>query len=111
MQPQITARHFEAAPRLRTHIDQQIAKLHRFYDGITDIHVILGLNGTPERGKHAEITLSVYRQLLTATDTAATHEEAVNHCVDRIRRQIDRYKAQLKHVDQMHESPRYTFPS
>lgn len=100
MQTQITVRHFDASPALRDHASQRLDKLKRYYDGITDAHVILADDGPPSNGKSAEITLNVYRQTLSARDSAGTHEQALDNCVDRLRRQLIRYKAKLKRIDQ-----------
>ncbi|MEL6704231.1 MAG: HPF/RaiA family ribosome-associated protein [Bacteroidota bacterium] len=66
MQTRITARHFQASDGLRTHIEQSLSKLTRYYDGIVDAHVVL--NGDDRAtDKSAEVALNVYRQTLTAT--------------------------------------------
>ena len=96
MQTQITARHFNASPELRTYASNRLAKLERYYDGITGAHIILSTNNGQTDGKYAEITLNVFRQHLMAEDQASTHEEAIDHCVERLRRQILRYKAKLR---------------
>ena len=92
MQTRITARHFEAPPALRTYASQRLARLEKFYDGITDARVVLH----EQPAKAAEITLNVYRQQLAAQDAGATHEEAIDRCVERLRKQILRYKARLR---------------
>lgn len=97
MQTQITARHFTASPALRTYAAERLDRLKKYYDGITDAHVILD-NEALE--KAAEITLGVYRQRLTAQDTATTHEEAIDGCIEHLRRQLKRYKAKLRRTDQ-----------
>lgn len=99
MQTQITVRHFDATPQLRDYASQKLGKLERYYDGITDAHVILSDDSSPANGKSVEINLNVFRQTLTARDSADTHEEAVDHCVERLRRQLMRYKAKLKSTD------------
>lgn len=99
MQKQITARHFDATSTLRTYADQSLNKLERYYDGITDAHIILTEDGTSQANKRAEITLNVYRQRLSAHDAAATHEEAIDHCVEGLRRQLLKYKSKLRRKD------------
>lgn len=96
MHAQITARHFEADPMLRQHVSEQLSKLDRCYDGITGAHIILEHGKAPSSDKRAEITLSVYRQRLSACDTASSHEVAVSRCVSRLRKQILRYKSRLR---------------
>ncbi len=96
MQTQITARHCEANPMLRDYASRQISRLERFYDGITDVRIVLSSDNIASSPKLAEITLGVYRQRLTARDTASTHEQAIDGCVERLRRQILRYKGKRK---------------
>lgn len=101
MQTQITVRHFNASHRLRNYASEKLSKLQRFYDGITDAHIVLSQNGnsaSPE-GKSAEIIIRVYRQTLSAQVSASTHEEAIDRCIARLRRQIMRYKAKLRRTD------------
>lgn len=97
MQVQITARHFDATPTLRDYAEQRLSKLTRYYDGITDAHVIMGVDHETE--KNTEITLNVFRQQLVADATAPTHEEAIDGCVERLRRQLLKYKSKLKSKD------------
>lgn len=99
MQLQLTARHFDASPELRAYVEERLQRLSRVYDGITEVNVILTRdgNGVPEKG--AEMTLRVYRQTLTARDSALTHEQAIDNCTERLRRQLMRYKAKLRSTD------------
>lgn len=99
MQAQITARHFEASPALREFASERVSKLERYYDGITDAHIVLSNGGVPSNDKNAEIILSVYRQRLSAKRSASTYEDAIKQCTDQLRRQILRYKAKLRSTD------------
>ena len=99
MQSQITARHFEASPALREYASDRLQKLERYYSGINGAHIVLSEDGTPSSAKAAEISLSVYRQNLSAQDTGTTHEEAIDRCVERLRRQVLKYKDKLKRTD------------
>ena len=98
MQKQITARHFEASPTLRTYADERLDRLERYYDGITDAHIVLFEDGN-QSDKMAEITLNVYRQRLSARNAASSHEEAIDQCVDGLRRQLLKYKSKLRRKD------------
>ena len=98
-QVQITARHFDASPALREYAENRIAKLERYYDGIVDAHIILSEDGSSGTSKEAEIMLNVYQQRLSASDAAATHEQAIDNCVERLRRQVLKYKAKLRSTD------------
>ena len=93
MNTRITARHFHASPALRAYVTDRLSKLEKYYNGITDVHVVLHKEPSQQA---AEITLNVYRQRLAAQDAAPTYEEAVDRCITRLRRQISRYKARLR---------------
>jgi putative sigma-54 modulation protein len=74
----------------------RLSKLERFYNGITDAHVVLSMPNSGGASKSAEITVQVYRQALTAQDRATTFEEAVDRCILRLRRQVLKYKDRLR---------------
>ena len=97
MNPRITARHFSLSDQLRDFVLDRIAKLDQYYNGITGAHVILDVeNGRPTAQHSAEVVLTVYRQTLSARDTADSHELALDECVDSLRRQLLRYKGKLR---------------
>lgn len=98
MRTQITARNFEASPDLRDHVHDRISKLERYYDGIIDARITLTDSTSSAASKEAEITLNVFRQNLTASTTAESHEKAVDECVGRLRRQILKYKDKLRNT-------------
>jgi ribosomal subunit interface protein len=97
---QVTARHFDARPALRDHATKRLEKLERFYDGIVDAQVVLDADGRPPNDKKAEMTISVYQKRLSATSTAASHEEAIDDCAEGLRRQLKTYKGKLKSTNQ-----------
>lgn len=98
MSTQVTARHFQASPHLQAYALQRIDKLNRFYNGITDAHVVLAPDADT---KSAELTLNVFRQRLTARTSGSSYEEAIDGCTERMRRQILRYKAKLRRNKQV----------
>lgn len=99
METQFTARHFDASPALQEYATKSLSKLERYYDGIVDAHIVLSSNGAPSADKTAEITVGVYQQRLAANDSASTYEQAIDSCVERLRRQLLRYKRKLKSTD------------
>ncbi len=98
METQVTARHFDASPALRAYAAKRLAKLERYYDGIVDAHIVLGTNGSSSE-KTAEVTVGVYGQRLVAEDQSSTHETAIDNCVERLRRQVLKYKDRLRSTD------------
>lgn len=99
MQTRITARHFNLNDNLRDHVNNGVSKLMQVYDGITDASAVLTVNKGHPEDHSAEIILNVYRQQLSASDIAGSHEEAIDRCVSRLRRQLLRYKAKLRSTD------------
>lgn len=96
MNTQITARHFKASPTLRAYAEQRVTRLNQYYDGITDVHVILEILNPAMDERQAEIGINVYRQKLTSREVGVSHEEAIDRCVDNLKRQILRYKDKLR---------------
>lgn len=96
---QITTRHVEVSDAVRQYAKDRTAKLEQFYDGIVSAHVILSEDNSPATKKTAAINIEVYQQELSAEDRAATYREAINLCVDHLRRQLERYKSKLRDTD------------
>ena len=68
----------------------------QFYDGITDIHVVIERESAALQTYKAEIVVSVFRQKLAGTSSESTHEAAVDTSVDHLRRQLLKYKSRLR---------------
>lgn len=98
MQIQVTARHFDVDSTLHEYVQKKTAKLKRYYDGITEIQVVLTRSVRPPEAQ-AEIGVHVFRQQLIARGEGNNHEEAIDQCVERVRRQLYRYKARLRDTD------------
>lgn len=98
-QTQVTTRHVDVSDRVYEYARDRTAKLEKFYDGIVSAHVILGEDNSPAQQKTAEINIEVYRKRLSADDSASSHEEAINLCVDHLRRQLEKYKSKLRSTD------------
>jgi len=98
-QTQVTVRHVDVSDQVRQYAEDRTAKLEQFYDGIVEAHVILGKDNSPAENKTAEINIDVYQKRLSAEDSASTHQEAINLCVDHLRRQLEKYKAKLRDRD------------
>lgn len=98
-QTQITTRHVSVSDRVHQYAGDRTGKLEQFYDGIVSAHVILGEENSPASAKTAAINIDVYQKRLSAEDSASTHEEAINLCVDHLRRQLEKYKSNLRSTE------------
>ncbi|WP_245846073.1 ribosome hibernation-promoting factor, HPF/YfiA family [Longibacter salinarum] len=96
MNTQITVRHVDVTDHVKEYAEKRAEKLERFYDGIVSTHIILGEDNSPAQDKQVEINIDVYQKRLTAENSASTYEQAINSCVDQLRRQLEKYKSQLR---------------
>jgi len=101
MQTQITYRHTDdVRPTVRTYAEAEIAKLTRYYDRITDAHVILSEEGLQ---KQVEVVLHADGQRFAVRDHGEHHGEALNRCLDTLRRNLIRHKDQQRGIDPARE--------
>ncbi|MES3629872.1 MAG: ribosome-associated translation inhibitor RaiA [Longimonas sp.] len=100
MNLQLTTRHVTVSSQVQARVEDRIRKLERYYDGIINAEVVLGKNNSPAEEKTVEARLDVYQKRLTATGEAGNHEDAAKECADQLRRQLEKYKAQLRRKDQ-----------
>lgn len=100
MDTRITTRRFDLSDKLRSHIENNVSKLNRYFDNIQDIHFVLEDYESRVDGKTAEVTLSLPGGILRAEHASSTHREAVSECVRQLRRQVIKHKDRLASVDQ-----------
>ena len=93
MRLNITARHFKLSESLKNHIENEVRRLKKYYDGIIDIDVILDWEKIQ---RMVEIKILVYGTVLTAQDRSDDIKKAINRTVDKLERQILKYKERLK---------------
>lgn len=94
MQTQVTYRHTDdVRPTVRTYAEAEMAKLTRFYDRISDAHVILSTEGDD---KQVEVILHADGQRFAVRESGQHHGAALNRCVNALRRTL------LRHKDQKH---------
>lgn len=93
----ITARHFKASQRLHDFIESSVQSLGSRFDGIIKADITLEDGHAANTGnKCAEIVLSVYHETLVAKETSEMFEKSVQLCIDKLERQLMRYKERLR---------------
>jgi putative sigma-54 modulation protein len=92
MNTTFTARHFDASKRLHDHSIVAVNKLTKFYDGILDCDIILQPTQDHDEPQSAELTVKVAKDLLQASEKAATYEQALNKAIENMVRQLKKYK-------------------
>lgn len=94
METKINAIHFDATEKLETFINKKVDKLVKHNEEISNAEVNLKVV-KPETAMNKEASVKLYidrRDDLFATKVADTFEEAVDLCVDALKRQLEKIK-------------------
>lgn len=84
---------FSADQKLLQYIDKKVSKLDQYYDRILDAELILKLENSGQiKDKVVETKLRVPGDTLFIKDVEKTFEAAVDKSVDRIKRQLIKFK-------------------
>ncbi len=92
MEVKINAIHFEATEKLNDFINKKVEKLVKYNEEITNAEVILKVV-KPETAmnKEASVRLKVPRsEDVFANKIADTFEEAIDNCVDALKKQLEK---------------------
>lgn len=93
MNIQIQSVKFNADQKLIDFVESKINKLERLNDSTTNAEVTLKLDKDHELGnKVAMVLLAVPGNDLVAERRSKSFEEAIDLCVDALKKQIERYK-------------------
>ncbi len=99
MNIQIQSIHFTADQKLLGFIEEKVAKLTHFYDGIISSEVFLRLdNADDATNKVAEIKLIVPGNDLYVKRQCKTFEEAIDTGISALSKQVKRYKEKQKGI-------------
>lgn len=97
MNIQIQSIHFTADHKLLDFIQEKVAKLTQFYDGIISSEIFLRLDKSGQTtNKVAEIKINVPGSDLYVKRQCKTFEEAIDTGVMAISRQVKKYKEKQK---------------
>ena len=89
----ITFRHVDPSAATKEYATEKIGRLKRYFDGLVDGHVVL----SQEKIRHlAEVTLLANGVRLNAKDETVDFHTAIDNVVDKLERQLKRYKEKLK---------------
>ena len=100
MKTNITARRIELPERVREHIETELDKIEKYYNGVYDCSVVA------EKIREdfvVEIRANVYKQTLVTEDSDPDIIKAVDLAVDKLRRRLKKFKARIQGFD--HVSP------
>ncbi len=92
MQLNVTGHHVDIASPLRNYVVSKLEKIERHFDLVSDVHCIL----TVEKLRHkAEATVSVNGGKIYADSTEEDMYAAIDGLVDKLDRQVKKYKEKL----------------
>lgn len=93
MNVKIQSLKFDADQKLISFIESKLNRVDKFAESITAADVILRLEKDNEHGnKVAVISLDVPGEKLVAEKQCKSFEEAVDLCIDALKKQLSRYK-------------------
>jgi putative sigma-54 modulation protein len=96
MTMQITARHFDLTPEMKTLAEENYDSLKRFFDNIISARLILDVE---RHRKIAELHVTVYNQTLKSTGQADDMYASIESVFDKAKGQLKKYKGKLKGKD------------
>lgn len=92
MQIQLTGHHLELTDSLRNYVTSKLERIVRHYEQVLDVHVVLSV----EKFVHkAEATVHVSGGNVFADAQAADMYAAIDALVDKLDRQIKKYKEKI----------------
>jgi putative sigma-54 modulation protein len=92
MRVSISARHFKASEKLQEFATNEVMRLQKYFDNITDGEVVLSWQRS---NKSSEINLNVNGTKLTAAEASDDFYKCIPKAVDKLERQLKRYKGKL----------------
>lgn len=94
MEIQLFTRNMELTPRLQEYVEKKVGKLSRYLPNITDVRVDLSVENTRSSAQRqvAQLTIRTPRVMLRAEERASDMFAAIDAALDKMRRQITRYK-------------------
>lgn len=102
MQINITGHHVEVTPALRAYVTEKMQKLARHFDQVNSINVILNV----EKLQHqAEATVNAAGRTLFAADTAKDMYASIDGLIDKLDRQVRRYKDRITNHQRVKHTP------
>jgi len=92
MRVNVSARHFKASDKLQTFAENEVQRLLKLFDNITESEIVLDWQkGT----KSSEIILNVNGTRLTASDVSTDFYKSIPKTVDKLESQLRKYKGKL----------------
>ncbi|RME40301.1 MAG: ribosome-associated translation inhibitor RaiA [Deltaproteobacteria bacterium] len=94
MQISTTFRHMEASDPIRTYLEEKLARIKKYIDEPIDAQAVFSVEKKIRH--HVEVTLVAKGITIKGTETTNDMYAAIDSVVDKIERQLRRYKERLK---------------
>ena len=88
----VSGHHLELTPAIRTYVREEFERVTRHFDHVIDAHVILSVDKLLQK---AEVTLHVRGKDIHAECTNADLYAAIDLLVDKLDRQVIKYKDKM----------------
>ena len=99
MKVNISSLHFKADVKLEEFIKDKTAKFPSLYDGVLGCDVTLRLDtAANNENKITEMRVMIPGNDLFAKKQAKSFEEAVDNCVDALKRQLKKHKEKMRGI-------------
>jgi putative sigma-54 modulation protein len=94
----ISGHHLDVTPAIREYVQNKLERITRHFDQVIDSHVILCIDNLTEKDKRqqAEINLRVAGKIVHVTSAAHDLYAAIDMLMDRLDRQVQKYKQMLQ---------------
>lgn len=92
MRLQITTRHYDLTPELRTYAEERIQRLKRYFDQIIDVNLIVGAE---KHRQAAEIVLHTTGHDWTGTAESSDMRTSIDDAVAKIEAQLKKHKDRI----------------
>lgn len=92
MRLQITTRHYDLTPELRTYAEERIQRLKRYFDQIIDVNLIVGAE---KHRQTAEIVLHTTGHDWTGTAESSDMRTSIDDAVAKIEAQLKKHKDRI----------------
>ncbi len=90
----VTFRHLEATPSLKKYAKEKVSKVKQFFGSNNDISIVL----SSEKHRYlADITLKAKKITINAREETDDMYSAIDLAVDKLDRQMKKYKEKIKH--------------
>lgn len=96
MKINITARHFRAKASTQTFIKERISELDKYNENIIHTDVILSYDKPPADTKYCEVIIKLKEKTLTAKESAADFEKAIEFAINKIETRLYKLKDKQK---------------